>query len=151
LVKAAEGIDDAPTLATIGRMLGPGKAFAECVKVLDKAIGLKKDAAEFYVRRGVCKHELDQEKDAGADFEAAIKIDPNFQAAHYYLAQSLFAQGNGIRAKQELKKAYDLGKDTPIGKQAKEMLDGKKKPPPKGGGTAPKKDEPKKAEPAKKP
>ncbi len=137
LVKAADGIDDAPTLATIGRMLGPGKAFAECVKVLDKAIGLKKDAAEFFVRRGICKHELDQEKDAGADFESAIKIDPNFQAAHYYLAQSLFAQGNGIRAKQELKRAYDLGKDTPIGKQAKDMLDGKKKPPPKGG--APKK------------
>lgn len=139
LVKAAEGMEDAPTLATIGRMLGPGKAFAECVKVLDKAIGLKKDAAELYVRRGVCKHELDQEKEAGADFEAAIKIDPKFQAAHYYLAQSLFAQGNGLKAKQELRTAWELGKETPIGKQAKEMLDGKKKPPTKGG--APKKDE----------
>ncbi|MBL9027847.1 MAG: tetratricopeptide repeat protein [Myxococcales bacterium] len=141
LVKAAEGIEDAPTLATIGRMLGPGKAFAECVKVLDKAIGLKKDAAEFYVRRGVCKHELDQEKEAGSDFEAAIKIDEKFQAAHYYLAQSLFAQGNGLRAKQELRTAWELGRETPIGKQAKDMLDGKKKPPPKGGA---KKEEPKK-------
>ncbi len=146
LLKAGEGLNDAPTLATIARMLGFGKAFAECVKVLDRAIGIKGDVAEFYVRRGTCKHELDKEKEASADYEEAIKIDKNFQAAHYYLGLSLIAQGNGLKGKQELRKAWELGKDTPIGKLAKDRMDGKKsgpkKDPPKG--DAPKKDPAKK-------
>jgi Flp pilus assembly protein TadD len=126
LVKAAEGVDDPASLATIARLLGPGKAFEDCVKVLDRAIAKKGDVAEFYVRRGVCKHELDKEKEASQDFEQAVKLEPNFQAAHYYLGVSLFAQGNAARGKVVLRKAYDLGKETPIGKAAKERLDGKK-------------------------
>ncbi len=126
LTKAADGIDDVPTLVTIARMLGPGKAFTDCVKVLDKAIAKKGDVAEFYVRRGLCKHELDQEEAASKDFEQAIKTDPQFQAAHYYLGVSLTTQKKVARGREHLKKAYELGRETPIGKQAKDKLDGKK-------------------------
>ena len=118
--------DDVATLATIARLLGPGKAYADCVRLLDRAIDLKPGHAELLVRRGVCKHELKKEKEASADFEAAIKADAKFQPAHYYLGLSLLEQGNGVRGKQSLKKAIELGKDTPIGKLAQEKLDATK-------------------------
>jgi tetratricopeptide (TPR) repeat protein len=126
LLKAAAGLnDDAASLATIARMLGPGKAFDDCVRLLDRAITLKPGVAELLVRRGICKHELAKEKDATTDYEAALKADPKFQAAHYYLGMSLIAQGNKQKGRAELKKAVELGKDTPIGKQAQEKLSGK--------------------------
>ena len=124
LLKAAEAArDDAPTLATIARMLGPGKAFADCVRLLDRVIELKKTDAEIYVRRGVCKHSLKQEKEAAADFNEAIKLDPKSQSAYFYLASSELELKNKPAAKVHFKKAFDLGKDTPIGKKAKAKLD----------------------------
>jgi len=126
LLKAAAGLNDDPaSLATIARMLGPGKAFDDCVRLLDRAITLKPGIAELLVRRGVCKHELKKEKEAAEDFAAALKADPKFQAAHYYLGMSLLAQSKKTEGRKELKKAVDLGKETPIGKQAQQKLDGK--------------------------
>ena len=123
LDKAAAGITDVPTLATIARMMGSAKAFDKCVKLLDKAIAAKGDQSEFWVRRGTCKHELKDEKGAGDDFRGALKIDPKFAPAHYYLGMSLLAQKKKAEAKAELKKAYDLDKESPIGKLAKQRLD----------------------------
>lgn len=124
LIKAAEAMmKDAAALATIARMLGPAKAFDDCVRLLDAAIALKADQPEFFVRRGVCKHELKKEVEAGKDYEAAIKLDGKYQPAHYYRALSLLAQKNTPGAKAELRKTVELGKDTPVGKQAKEKLD----------------------------
>ncbi len=122
LNKAAAGISDVPTLATIARMMGTAKSFGDCVKLLDKAIAGKKDAAEFWVRRGTCKHELKDEQGAGDDFRGAIKIDPKFGPAHYYLAMSLLAQKKKAEARAELKKALEIEKDSPLGKLAKQRL-----------------------------
>lgn len=124
LLKAAKALwDDAPSLATIGRMLGYSKtSLDDCVRVFDRAIELKPNA-EFLVRRGTCKHDLKQEKEAGKDFEAAIALDPKFQAAHYYYGLSLFNQDNKKGARSALKRAYELGKETPLGKKAKEKYD----------------------------
>ncbi|MFO0555554.1 MAG: tetratricopeptide repeat protein [Polyangiaceae bacterium] len=124
LLKAAAGFqDDADRLAAIGVMLGPAKAYSDCVKVFNRAIELKANVSEFWVRRGLCKHELKKELDASKDFERAIKLDPNFQPAHYYLGRSLLAQKDKNGARQAFKNAVKLGKDTPIGKQAQEQLD----------------------------
>jgi len=123
LRKAAEASkDDVPTLATIARMMGHAKAFGDCVKLLDLAIAKKADAAELWVRRGLCKHELGDEPGATQDFEGAIGVDGKFAAAHYYLGVSLAAQKKKPEAKKALKQASDLGKGTPIGKQADDKL-----------------------------
>ncbi len=124
LLKAAAAMnDDAPALATIANMLGSGKAFDDCVRLLDRAITLKPGVPELLVRRGVCQHELKKEKEAAKDYEAAIKIDPKYQPAHYYLGLSLLEQKNKPGGRNALKKAVSLGKDTPIGKRAQEKLD----------------------------
>ena len=92
------------------------------VKLLDLAIAKKGDVAELWVRRGLCKHELGDEAGASSDFQGAIGVDPKFAAAHYYLGVSLAAQKKKAEAKASLKKASELGKGTPIGKQADDKL-----------------------------
>ena len=118
---AAAG-DDAAMIATIGRMLGPAKAYGDCVKAFDRAIKLKPEVAELYVRRGTCRHELKDEEGARADYEAAIKAEPKFAAAHYYLGVSLLADKQRQRAYAALEQAGKLGGDTEIGKRAREKV-----------------------------
>ena len=119
--------DDVPTLATLGRMLGHAGAFGDCVAALDRAIKAKADDPELFVRRGVCKHELEDERGARADYEAAIKVAPKFAAAHYYLGLSLLADKRRLQAIKELELAVSLGAETSIGKLATEKLAGLKK------------------------
>lgn len=119
----AKTADDAPMLVTLGRMLGGVKAYGDCVAALDRAIKLKADDPEWYVRRGTCKSELDDEPGAMADYQAAIKVDPKFAAAHYYVAVSLLRDKKRLQAIAELEKAVSLGGDSPIGRIAKTKLD----------------------------
>jgi tetratricopeptide (TPR) repeat protein len=123
LKKALDGAkDDGPFLVTLGRLLGAAKAYGECIRALDRAIKLKGTDPEWFVRRGTCKHELEDETGAQADYEAAIKIDGKFAAAHYYLGRSYMTQKNNLKASVHLEQAMKLGGDGPIGKAAKEWL-----------------------------
>ena len=122
LKKALAGLkDDAPILVTVGRMLGGSKAFGDCVKAFDRAIKLKATEPEWFVRRGTCRHEIKDESGAQDDFRAAIKVDPKFAAAHYYLGLSLLGEKKRAGAIASLEKAAALGGD--IGKAAKEKID----------------------------
>lgn len=115
--------DDAALLVSVGRLLGATKAFGDCVKAFDKAIAVKGTDPEWFVRRGTCKHELKDEDAAQKDYEAAIKVDPKFAAAHYYLGLSFLSQNKRLFAGRELEKAATHGKGTPLGKIAQEKLD----------------------------
>jgi tetratricopeptide (TPR) repeat protein len=122
LKKALAGLkDDAPLLVTVGRMLGGSKAFGDCVTAFDRAIKLKATDPEWFVRRGTCRHEVKDETGAQDDFKAAIKVDPKFAAAHYYLGLSLLGEHKRAGAIASLEKAAALGGD--IGKVAKAKLD----------------------------
>jgi Flp pilus assembly protein TadD len=113
--------DDVAVLASTGRLFGKLKDFDDCVTALDKAIAAK-DVAELRVQRGVCKHGKKDDKGAEDDFSAAVKADPNFAAAHYYLGQSKRAHGDKKGAKAELQKAADLDASGGIGAKAKKEL-----------------------------
>lgn len=122
LKKALAGLkDDAPLLVTVGRMLGGAKAFGDCVTAFDRAIKLKATEPEWFVRRGTCRHEVKDEAGAQDDFKAAIKVDPKFAAAHYYLGLSLLGEKKRQSAVASLEKAAALGGD--VGKAAKAKLD----------------------------
>lgn len=132
LKRAVDGArDDVALLVSAARLLGSSKAFGDCVKAFDKAIGIKSTDPEWYVRRGTCKHELKDEDGAQKDYEAAIKVDPKFPAAHYYLGLSHLTQKKRQSAAIELEKAAKLGEGSPIGKAARDRLDELNK---KGGG-----------------
>ncbi|HSN97405.1 MAG TPA: tetratricopeptide repeat protein [Candidatus Nanopelagicales bacterium] len=123
LEKALDGAPDDPALlATIGRMLGPARAYAECVRAFDRAIKLKPEVAELYVRRGTCRHELADEAGARADYQAAIKAEPKFAPAHYYLGMSLLVDKKVQGARAAFEQASKHGGDSEIGKKAREKL-----------------------------
>lgn len=114
--------DDTALLVSAGRLLGASKAYGDCVKAFDRAISVKATDPEWYVRRGTCKHELKDENGAQKDYEAAVKADPKFAAAHYYLGLSLLSQKKRLFAGIELEKARKLGDGTPIAKAAAAKL-----------------------------
>ncbi|AKT40679.1 tetratricopeptide repeat protein [Chondromyces crocatus] len=123
LRKALAGAgDDVALIASVGRMLGPAGAYADCVKAFDRAIQLKPDAAELFVRRGTCRHELKDEPGARADYQAAIKADPKFAPAHYYLGMSWLGEKKTQNALAAFDQASKVGGDSEIGKRAREKM-----------------------------
>jgi tetratricopeptide (TPR) repeat protein len=114
--------DKADLLVTVGRMLGYGKAYGDCVAALDRAIKLKGDDPEWFVRRGTCKHGLADEAGALADYEASVKVKPDFAAGYYYMALAQLELKKPQSAEFSMQKAVEIGKDTPIGKLAKDKL-----------------------------
>jgi tetratricopeptide (TPR) repeat protein len=114
--------DDVKLLATLGLYLGQAKAFGDCVKAYDRALKIKPEAERF-VRRGRCKHELGDKAGAKADYEGAVKTDPEFAPGHYYLGLALLDEKKRQSAIAAFEKAAKLGGTSPIGKLAKEKLD----------------------------
>jgi Tfp pilus assembly protein PilF len=113
-------------LASIGRSLGAAGAFADCVSALDKAIAAGDDV-ELRVRRGLCRHSLKDENGAKSDFEGAIKLDPKFGPAHYYLGESLLASGNAAQAAKEFDAAATAAPQSELGKKAKDQAEAARK------------------------
>jgi Flp pilus assembly protein TadD len=122
---------DRALLATIGDGLGRAGSYAECVAAFDKAIAAG-DKAELHVNRGLCRHSLKDEPGAKSDFEAAIKIDPAFAPAHYYLGVSLIASGNNAAAAKEFDAAAAAAARNPdLAKKARDQAQAARKKPAK--------------------
>ena len=117
-----------PLLASIGRILGQAGAFADCVAAMDRAISLGDDA-ELRVRRGLCRHSLKDETGAAADFEAAVRQNPKFAPAHYYLGESLLASGDTAHAVKEFEAAAAAAPQSELGKKAHEQAEAARKGP----------------------
>jgi Tfp pilus assembly protein PilF len=124
LKKALDGSKDDPgLLGELGSMLGKVRAFPECVRAYDRALKVKAGEVAWLISRGICKHQVNDEDGAHADFEAAVTADGTNAAAHYYLAESYLEQKNKMKGILELEKAAKLGAGKPIGKKAQEKFD----------------------------
>lgn len=121
-VKGAQDTDDPRLLAAVAHRLGKLGAPADCVAVLDRALKSQPANAELLVRRGICRHDAGDDPGALADYQAALKSDPNSVPAHYYLGRHLALQKNKKLAQQHLKKAVELSKGEGLGKAAAEAL-----------------------------
>lgn len=119
-VRAAAKTDDPKLLAAVAEAFGRLKAPADCVSVLDRALKSTPTAA-LQVRRGICRHGAGDDAGAQADYEAALKLDPRFAAAHYYMGLQL-KKRDKKRAQQHLQKALELDEQGGVGKAAKEAL-----------------------------
>jgi TolA-binding protein len=64
---------------------------------------------------------MKDESGAKTDFEAAIKADPKFAPAHYYLGESLLAAGNSAQAAKEFDAAATAAPQSELGKKAKDQ------------------------------
>lgn len=115
--------DDVAAVVTIAHLFGQAKAPKECIKAFDRAIALKSDNPEWYVQRGVCRHDAGTEPEAREDFEAAIKLDPKNAGAYYALGKSYYLDRKRLNASQALQKAVSFGGDGPFAKGAQKLLD----------------------------
>lgn len=104
---AASKTDDPVVLASIANTFGIARSFDLCVTTLDKVIAKKPDA-KILMGRGQCKHELKDEKGANADFQEAVKLDPQSAQGHFYLGMSLLELKKTDEAKSALKKVCEL-------------------------------------------
>ncbi|MBK7581981.1 MAG: tetratricopeptide repeat protein [Myxococcales bacterium] len=121
LRKVAAGAD-AKLIAAVANQFGKLGAFADCVSTLDKAIS-NKAGPDLHTRRGVCRHELKDEAGAKSDFEAALKLEPKFAPAQYYLGRHYKAAGKLKEAKAAFEKAVELSGGKGVGEAAKKELD----------------------------
>lgn len=129
LRKVAAGADDKLTSA-VATLFGKLGGFADCVSTLDKAIQ-RKAQPDFHTRRGVCRHELKDEAGAKSDYEAALKLDPRYAPAHYYLGMHYKTAKKTKEAVAALEKAVELSGGKGVGEAAKKELDELKGPPKK--------------------
>lgn len=119
-VKKAAETDDPKLLAAAAHLFGRLKAPADCVGALDRALKLA-PSADLQVRRGVCRNGAGDKAGAKADFDAALKLDPSFAPAHFYLGMHLRGE-NKKAATEHLKKAAELGKGDSVSKAANDAL-----------------------------
>lgn len=114
--------DDPKAFASAGFMLEYGGAFAECVTAFDKALAIKNKEADWLLRRGRCKDRSGNEDAAVEDFNAALRIKPDFAAAYYHLGLIQHNQQKLQSAEFSFQKAVEHGKGTAIGKLATAKL-----------------------------
>jgi Flp pilus assembly protein TadD len=124
-LRAVQNVEDPTLLAALGVRFGRLKAFPDCIAALDKAIKVKA-ASDLHVRRGVCRHDFGDDAGAQADYDTALKLDPSFAPAHYYLGRHV-EKKDKKKAMASLETAIKLDPNGPIGKQAKEALEELKK------------------------
>jgi tetratricopeptide (TPR) repeat protein len=72
-----------------------------------KSIAADGSVAEPYYRRALLSMRKDQLDDAENDLEQAIKIQPNFPEAHYWLGRAYLAQSQFRQARDELASANE--------------------------------------------
>ncbi|HRI68523.1 MAG TPA: tetratricopeptide repeat protein [Polyangium sp.] len=114
--------DNVKVFANVGFMFEYGKAFTECVTAFDRALKLKADEPDWFLRRGRCKHELGNDDAALEDYSASVRVKPDFAAGHLYMGMVQHQQQKLQSAEASFKKAIELGKDTPVGKLAAKKL-----------------------------
>lgn len=111
----------------LSRRFGQAKAWQDCVEGFDIAIGLEPNEPALHLHRGVCHHELGDEKSARIDYVKAIEINDDFQPAYFYLGKSWLHEQRAQKAVEAFKKAIKLDPESKIAEQARAELDELKK------------------------
>jgi Tfp pilus assembly protein PilF len=118
-------------LGSIGHELLVLRAVPDCIATFDKAIAAK-DGAQFRTERALCKLSGKDEAGATADLEAAVRNDPQYPLAHYWLATRRMGAKKWQDAAKELEAYLKLEPNGPHAKSAQEALavakNGGKKP-----------------------
>lgn len=106
-------------LAAIGHELRMVAAFGDCIPTFDKAIEMK-DAAELRTERALCKVGAKDDGGALEDLQTAVKKEPAYAPAHFYLANRLAIAGKFAEAVKEYEAYLKLAPKGDLAKQAQE-------------------------------
>ncbi|MFL5384389.1 MAG: tetratricopeptide repeat protein [Longimicrobiaceae bacterium] len=94
---------------SLGFALARSGKYREAIGYLDRAIALRKDIANPYNHRGFSRLKLNELPGALADFQTALRLNPNYGAAHAGLACYHASQGSTQEAFRSLRRARELG------------------------------------------
>ncbi len=87
--------------------------FHQAVQLLDQAIDARPDDARLYLYRGSALHELGRYREAVADLERSLELDPEQQgAANWLIATAAQELGDTDKAQQHLQLAEQQNPDT---------------------------------------
>ncbi|HET9909776.1 MAG TPA: tetratricopeptide repeat protein [Anaerolineales bacterium] len=91
-----------------GKHYDDSNDFDECINSYTKAIGLKSDYVEAYLRRGVACHEKGDMDGALKDTNEAIRLNPDFAEAHFIRGRARYYKSDVEGAIQDYNKAIRL-------------------------------------------
>ena len=97
--------DDPETLHLLAILRRQRNDIVEAVQLVRRAIELNPERANYYVTLGGLELHARQYDAARADFETAVRLNPNLAAAHSALGQIALIQGDGARAEDNYKRA----------------------------------------------
>lgn len=112
--------------AAFGADLAKAGAYEDAIEATTKAIQIQ-SSPELLTYRALFKRSLKKNEEARADLEAAIKEDPKFAAAYFYLGELLEGMKKPADARKNYEKAAELEPDSSRGKKARERVDALKK------------------------
>jgi len=101
------------------------KLFDKAAIKLKQAISYQKNEKSMfpmYNQLGIIYSLLEKYKQAEMAFKNALKIDPDFVNSHYRLADVYLKQKRSEEALQELQKVIELAPDSPMAKNALELI-----------------------------
>ncbi|MDP9034161.1 MAG: tetratricopeptide repeat protein [Myxococcota bacterium] len=108
-------------LASIGHEYRMAGEFDACIKTFDRAVQLK-DGGEVRTERALCRLGLKDEKATLDDLEAAVRNEPTYAPAHYYLGGRLAVARQFREAAAEYAKYLSIAPDGSLAKPAAERM-----------------------------
>ena len=78
-----------------------------------QALRIRSDASDTYLYVASCLDAMGQPDEAKRNLDIALRFDPNFSEARYLLAKLLLAEGDKVRAAEELGKSLRLSPSAP--------------------------------------
>jgi len=97
----------------LGRVEMYQKNWEAAIGNFKEALRIRNDASDTYFYLAQALAEIDQNDDAMSNLAIALKFDPSFAQAHYWLGKLYLEEGDKVRASAEAGKAMQLSPDAP--------------------------------------
>ena len=114
---------DLQSLVAAGDQHFEKREFAEAAQAYEQALALSPHDPELYNNVGLTLHYIGRSADALEKLKEGTKVDPKYQRVWLTLGFVEAHQNQMAEAKHSFQRAIDLGADTPVGQEAKRLLD----------------------------
>jgi tetratricopeptide (TPR) repeat protein len=111
-------------LLVLAKAFGEAGDYDDAIDAANQALKIKEEPST-YTRLALFKRSKKLNKEAKADLEKALTLNPDFEAAHFYLGEVLLDMKNKFAAKKHFQQVIKLAPNSPRAEKAKKYLEGK--------------------------
>jgi len=115
--------NDPKALASLGDRYFEGGKYVEAIDIYKKVLSLDPNDIDTYNDLGLAYQYLKQTDKAMETLKKGTEVMPSYQRIWISLGFVSIAAGNREEAEKALSKTIELGPETPVGKEARRMLD----------------------------